>query len=259
MIKFFTGLLFVLLLSCASGSHSIYAQKLMKSEPTIGIGLLQVSLNRDIPLYKTSKSKKAFDSLSFNVVAEGKDKGKFRMATGNNLDLKPYTFYEGDSEEEARGNINMGLVYFAPSLVFRVLERIENKKYSGYLIVLNEESLENAFVKDDEFHHLYLKGKPYWEMDHNSGENDSPWFLYETWKGYLKRLYSVIVEKDTRIYKEINGNFSILEEKKAFSIKEVKGEWAKVSQIGKDIEWDGWIKWTDGVKLLMRPVTAIYY
>jgi len=249
------GILLFFSLVCV---NYIHAQE-SKKEHTIGAGLLQVSLNYDIPLYKNSKSKDPFDKLSFNVVTEGKDKGKFRIATDNKLELKPYVFYEGDSDEEAKGNINMGLVYFAPSLTFRVLERIETKKYSGYLIVLNEETFEKVFIRDDEFHELYIEGKPYWEMNHNSSSRGGVWFLYETWGGYLKRLYSAGVEKDTRVYEKVGGEFSILEEEQYFGVKEVKDEWARVSRIDKDVEWGGWIKWTDGSKLLIKPVTAVYY
>jgi len=249
----------VLILLFYVSLNNIQAQIIEKVEPTIGAGLLQVSLNHDIPLYKNSKARQPFDTLKFSVVSEQKDKGKFKIYTTNQHILKPYLFFEGDSEEEAIGNISMGLVYFAPALTFRVLEYIQTEKYSGYTIVLNEDTFEKAFIRNDEFHELYMKGEPYWEMSHNSGSRGGIWYLYETWDVYLKRLYYAIVEKDTQIYREPDDTFFLLQEEQSFNIQEVKGEWVKITRIDDEVELNGWIKWTDGLKLLIKPITAVYY
>jgi hypothetical protein len=66
----------ILLISAltAIGKESC-AQSLTTIAPDIGIGRLQVSMNKDIPLFRYENSKRAFDKIIFAVAATGEDKG----------------------------------------------------------------------------------------------------------------------------------------------------------------------------------------
>ena len=220
-------------------------------DKTIGVGLLQVSLNHDIPLYH-KKTGVCIDTLKFSRVKSGKQEGKFAITT--KLPFKPMDYYEGDSKEEGSRNTDVGLVYFAPSLSFRVLKR-SNKKY---LVVLNEDSFETAVIKKDDIHKLYTLGEPYWNMSHNSSSSDEIWFLYETWDTYLKRMMYVST-KGSKLYDSINGT-EVTGRGDYWQVVKIKGNWAKVvERKGSPNSKIAWVQWTDGKKLLIRPVSEVYF
>ena len=223
---------------------------LQAQEQTIGIGRLQVSLNHDIPLYD-AKTGLSVDTIKFSVIESGKDEGKF-VKTTSFFALKPMEFYVGDSKIEAYESINWGLVYFAPNLAFRVLQRSDNE----FLVVLNEKTFETAIIKNNTTHKLYTLGRPYWNMTHNSSSSDEVWFLYETWETYLKRLMYVGIEGN-KLYDNINGNeINSSENFWGVVVVEVKGHWAKLQDEEKRVMW---VKWTDGKKFLIEPVVEIYF
>lgn len=232
---------------------------LIKVDSTVGIGLLQASLNRDIPLYYDMDSKKAFDTIRFSVAQDGEQKGKFRMTTTDSLDLKPYTYYPGDSEEEGRQHVNSGLVYFGPHLTFKVI----NEQEGNYQVMINEETLETAVIKRDESRVLHLEGKPYWVMSHSSGPEDNSWFLYETWEAYLKRVMYVYVDRfNNVVYDSPDGNLIEKDPLEYGRIEEISGEWSRLEyppRHSSAAKKTGWVRWTDGKKLLISPVAEVYY
>lgn len=81
----------------------------IKIDKTIGIGRLQVSLNKTIPLYRTVEDTVPFDSLLFSRHESGEDKGSFLVTGTSQKVMNPMKFYRGDTDSEAKDNIIVGL------------------------------------------------------------------------------------------------------------------------------------------------------
>lgn len=231
------------------------------AEKTVGVGRLQVSLNQAIPLYRTAQDTLPFDFLLFYQNQSGPEKRSFVMVRASLGKVNPLHFYRGNTDEEAKMNLNSGLVYFASQLVFR-MTALSNDSFE---IVLNEETFEKAVVKQDRYHILYTGGKAYWQMRHDSSSDDSPWFLCEKWDSYLKRIFYVYYDKPT-IYDAPNGQPIYSSIRYGYlRVEEVDGEWAKVKKYSvyweedKQFPSQGWIRWTDGEKFLVNPVEEVYY
>lgn len=232
----------------------------IKVEKTVGIGRLQVSLNKAIPLYRTAQDAIPFDTIHFSVCEAGRQKGSFLAVRASTDTLSPMSFYKGDSEKEAEENINSGLVYFAPQLVFR-MTALTN---SGFEVVLNEDTFEVAFVKQDEHRTLYTKGEQYWQMNHNSSPHDHPWFLCEQWEDYFKRIWYTY-STEAQLYDSPDGTLSYSSPYYGyFRIKRLMGEWAEVEiqhtywEEEDKFPKEGWIRWTDGKTLLVDPIEERY-
>ena len=238
-------------------SNSTFAQELKKVKPTIGIGRLQVSLNKDIPLYLNAKSSLPFDTICFSVIESGAQKGEFSIHTKGSVNIKPIAYSHGDSEIEGRINIDMGLIRFAPHLSFRVIKCIS----AGYIIVINEDNYETAVIKKDNYHKEYFAGEPYWDDSHNSGPSDGIWFLYESWEVYLKRMMYITLKKGENLYDKINGDIKNIEYSSG-KVLTLKKHWAKIEVFpvkDNDQSETAWIKWTDGKILKINSVAAVYY
>jgi len=245
-------------LSSSCGGSVEKPVELIKAEPSIGIGILEVSLNRDIPLYRDFDSAEPFDRLGFSEVEEGNDKGKFLIDTTDSLDLKPFKYYPGDSEDETNANISRGLTYVVPKLIFKVLEQ----KGETYCVVLNEETFETAVIKRDRSWILYLKGEePYWWTQHFKAPEGTAWLLYETWEEYLSRVIFVSLNPSIKVYDSPGGKEISKDPIRAGRVTEMSGNWMKLGERMYDTPESaktGWVRWTDGVQLLVRPVAEVY-
>jgi hypothetical protein len=223
---------------------------LTTQEKNIGIGILQVSLNCDIPLYHTETGR-VVDTIRFSVIDEGEYKGKFKAST--KYAFAPMKYYAGDSEVEAARNINQGLTYFVPELSFRVLKCVEN----GYEIVLNEDLFETAIIRSDNKHKLYTRGKPSWAWVMFSTEE--AWMLYETWDAYLKRAVRVSL-RGQKLYDDIDGKEFRDDEIHPEKIVDVKGNWIKIRAFASDSNGrkTAWVQWTDGKELLVNLAMEVF-
>lgn len=244
--------LILLISALTTFGNQSYAQHLSSIAPGIGIGRLQVSMNKDIPLFRDENSKRPFDKIIFEVVATGEDKGKFLFHTEKGFDVKPFSYSPGNSKSEGDHNICMGLSYIAPHMAFRLVEETE----SAYRVVINEETFETAYVLKDPARIIYSKGMPYWTSSHPSTPRDGWWFLCESWEVFLKRMIKVDV-RDQVLYDSIDGrklDYTVY----AVHVIELRGNWAKAkNHVNPGI--DIWFKWTDGIHLLVRPVEEVYY
>lgn len=231
--------------------------ELIKAEPSIGIGLLRVSLNREIPLYLDMESDEPFGSISFSVAADGDDKGKY-LISADSLDLKPFIYYPGDSEEEARSNIAHGLGYVEPNLTFKVLDMDDGI----FRIVLNEETFETAVIKKNGKQVLYRKSdEPYWWTKHRGLPTETPWLLYETWEEYLRRMVLINLDATTIVYSSPHEEQICEDPIRYGPVREVKGNWLKIEENYYDPgspAKSGWVQWTDGVRLLVQPIAETF-
>jgi hypothetical protein len=246
------------LLLIAASWVSAQGKSLQTIDPTIGTGRLQVSLNDQIPLYKSVNDIQAFDTLIFTKITDGVDKGKFTITTKSNLDILPYSFHPGDSYDEAAAHLEAGLAYIHPTLAFRVTNLVKG----SFEIVLNEQSFETCIIKKDRNHTLYTNGTPYWTLNHSSEATDSAWFLYESWSSYLKRLTAISVT-NPKLYDNPDGKL-ILSPKGDLSFQVVYTieQWLKVLLTGEQkdgVRDEVWLRWTDGRNLLVTPIEEVYY
>lgn len=250
-------ILFITLFVLCSFHHT-NAQRKVKA--TIGIGLLEVSLNHDIPLYRDAKATEAFDTLRFLVT----ESGVFQINTGHGLKLRPISHYQGDTKDEGYSRWAHGLTYLAPRLVFTVVDLTED----GYQIVLNEKTRTSAIIKNDSYHKLYTVGESYWNTSHHSGPMDEAWFLFETWETYLKRLMYVELVNEgipAEIYDTIGGvSLDVEFHRNEAIVTELNGYWARIEEKRSDENHrrkpqKGWIRWTDGKKVRVRTIESVYF
>ncbi len=174
----------------------------VKVDPTIGIGLLDIDLNHYRLLYRDMSYDEPFDYLQFDIARKGKDKGKFRMSTTYGLSLKPFRYFEGDSETEAYRHEASGLIYRIPRLTFKVVEAREGM----YRIVLNEDTFETAVIKKDPYYKLYNGGN-YEPTPFHREYLHTHCFTYQPWEEFLKRVIEVGPLQDhDPLYDSPNGH-----------------------------------------------------
>lgn len=247
-------LLLTILLFSLVGSSAIAQESVSKVEPTIGVGRLQVSLNKDIPLYYSASSSQPFDTIKFSQVKEGLDAGKWTMSAKKLQRLVPAKFAAGDSYAAAAEHSST--LPELPVLVFKVVDIVSG----GFVVVVNEQTYETCIIKQDKAHTFYTLGKPYWSTNHRSGEQDPGWFLYETWNVYLKRLAAIAISSP-KIYDNPDGKLiASSSDRVAFKVIFAAGNWVKVRISGSssnEVPEEGWVKWTDGVNLLVTPMEEI--
>ena len=240
----------------------LYYCKGQKSAPEklMGLGLLTVNTQYPIPLYQNGQDGVPFDVLKFERTKSGV------TAFISRIKLKPYLMTGGNSDEEGKKNISMGLVRFPAELKFRVVAIAD----SFFKVVTNEETGETFIIKREHKSAYYMTLKELY--DHNcsncpgSGYNPR-WYVFETWERYLKRV-EFITKVNLVIYDRPNGKI-IFENKQAtflpFTVTEVKGEWIKLKKgFGREFNfdstqnYDGWTKWREGQQKVIDIVEQTY-
>lgn len=227
-------LLLVLILfsfSCKKKAGTSETLKLQKeTENTVGIGLVNISIGKEVAFYKDANSTKPFDILKFKKKRDGSYKFE-----SDHLESKTqaYRQYEGKTDEENKQMIRSGLGNIGPLLVFKVLDITAN----GFTILISEKTFETAFIKKE--------GRK-----------------FESWKEYLTRVEFITIEKP-ELYNAPNGTLipkSPLYPLNYYKVLDVKGEWAQLTSrneynptksIEKTSYTTAWIKWHDNNKLLI--------
>lgn len=115
------------------------------TEKQVGIALINANTTSTIYLYQNESDANPIDSISFKI----KNNGSTKFIT--DTDLKPYTLFEGNSDDEGKTNINMGLVHFGPSLKFRVIDSTKN----SFKIITNEKTYAFYYLKRDDKNAYY--------------------------------------------------------------------------------------------------------
>jgi hypothetical protein len=226
-------LLFLILFSfsCNKEPRTSETPKLQKeTENTVGIGVLNISIGKEVTFYKDSSSNKPFDVLSFNKKRDGSYKFDSDYLESK---MQAYRQFEGNTDKENEQMIRSGLGNIGPQLVFKVLDTTTN----GYTILINEKTFETAFIK-----------------------KEGPKF--ESWKEYLTRVEFITIEKPD-LYNAPNGTIipkSPLYPLNYYKVLDVKGEWAQITSRNeynptksiKEANYTtAWIKWHDNQKLLI--------
>ncbi|MEL1244473.1 hypothetical protein AAEO56_09390 [Flavobacterium sp. DGU11] len=244
-MKYIALLFLVILYSCKKEPH-------LKKETqnTIGIGLLHISIDKDVAFYIDENAKTPFDILSFSKT---KTNASYHFKSDClESHMKAYRQYNGDVDKSAEST--------GPSLIFKVL----NTTAIGFTILLNEDTGETAYIKKEGrkyFNSFYGPGKAYPQKD--GYKKMPPLLVFESWKDYLTRLDYIFVAEYLELYNAPNG--SVVHREKlgrshiSFKITDVKGQWAKLGHIKgysiarhPGVDYYQWIKWHDNNNLLIE-------
>ena len=217
--------------------------ELPKSSSKLGTGIIHFNTQFPIPLYRTENDSLPYDTLKFRSKEFGLQKGTMLFETKTlGEKLQPYLLEKGDSDFDAKSNINVGLIRFVPQLIFRVQKKSEN----GVTVIINEETFETSYVK--------LNGKNQVKPDfnyfdpnlHDYKENPN-WHYYQSWDETIRRAFSITPNKGERIYETPNGKLLRIEEAdQYYTVDSIVGNWAKLSNYGinsYEKTNKGWLQW----------------
>jgi hypothetical protein len=243
----------------------LYQCKEKKSTPTkakaIGLGLLTVNTAYPLQLFSNETDSIPFAILKF----EQRRSGVTAFVTRIKLD--PYLMSEGDSDEEGKRNISMGLIRFSPELKFRIVDTTA----SSFTVVTNEKTWQTFVIKKDSLNAYYTTEQQLFDNNCSNcpGSNyNSRWYIFETWERYLKRV-EYITKENLVIYDKPDGK-AIFENRKQdflpFGVEDVKGEWIKLKKgFGRESNFDslqnysnGWTQWRKGPQMLIDITEHTY-
>lgn len=229
----------IILISCKS------KVEIGVSEDTNGIGLLYLDTNSPIYLYSDKKNKIPFDSIVFK-------NNKVKTSLLKNQ-LNPYYIYKGDSEKEAKENLNKGLIEFKSQIIFKVVEKDEsfwcviiNEKESGF-VYLNLEDYQDLaqcdYLKNNDFDPNFISGKI------------KKWYLYEDWLTHFRHSF-ITNSENLKVLNQPNGEM-IQSKLSHFNIVDtIKDDWMKI-KINDSVS--GWVRWKNDDSILLEHKRFIYY
>jgi len=136
-------------INCRKQDNLISEKVVLEKE--MGLGLLNITFNTPLKLYKNPKNSIAFDVLTFSIDSLAETKGK--LLFNSTSKLKPYRMLSGDSDKEGNEHLNRGLVRFDPELIFRVIEKTNDY----FKIILNEDTFVTAYIKINPNYALYTE------------------------------------------------------------------------------------------------------
>lgn len=236
---------------------SFCSKPVQKTEKQVGIGLINVNTASVLFLYQNESDLKPIDSINFKIKNDGSTKFI------SDIDLNPYHLFNGNSDEEGKSNINMGLVHFGPLLKFRVIDSTK----SAFKIITNEKTNAFYYLKRDYKNAYYTTEQ---ELQDNScigcpnSKYNPRWFVFETWERYLKRVVFATKQK-LIIYDQPNGKIIFTDSTNSsipFSISELEGDWAKIadpySTVDEISKLYGWTQWKDKNEVLIEITEQMY-
>ena len=161
--------------------------------------------------------------------------------------------YEGDSDIEAKGYEHI-LTRFRPRIAFKVIE----KKSNGFVVIVNEKTLETSFIKIDFKNDLGLNLKDNFNFDPNFVDSKiDNWFYYESWEQALKRADAIQYDSKN-VYNKPNG--VKIKSKIEFNIVDsINGDWARL--IVRNDRFNpnfGWIKWKENDSIRVAIIDGVY-
>lgn len=215
-------------------------------ENLLGIGFLQISIHKPIPLYLTPESNTPFDTIEFVPHKKKPKKGSYEIRTTLLKErFKPEKAFEGHSDNPH------GLLQFAPDLRLRVMEASKH----WFRVMVNEETHETAIVRVDPSFKMYQSLHEAGHMPGlllGRGHPVQNAYLYETWEGYLRRVER-IWPLNGKIYDRPEGQPRTPGDKRSLAIKELQGDWLRVEipemnkiSAEEDQPYEGWVKWREG-------------
>lgn len=222
---------------------------------SVGLGLLEVSFDRPVPLYRAENDTVPFDTLAFRQ----DEKGVWHYETKRLKRLKPYSLYGGDPDETANERINMGLAALPPELAFRVLTAND----SCYCVVIHEERFATAVIRKDPGYAVWPQRSSLPGIQASNAGNYKGYYAFETWEHFLKRAEFVdFGQTGYAVYDAPDGN-KIFENARPdflpYTVTEVRGDWMKVKKgRGREFNFEGienaegWIKWKNDTEILVN-------
>lgn len=221
---------------------------------SVGLGLLEISFDSPVPLYRTENDTEPFDTLAFR-----KDTGGvWHYETKHLKSWKPYGIYGGDSDETASERINTGLVRLPPELAFRVLAA----NSSTYCVVIDEESFATAVIRKNPGYAVWPQRGGLFGTEAPDAGNHKGYYAFETWEHLLKRAEFVDFGQTGYAVYDAPGGKKIFENTRPdflpYTVTEVCGDWMKVKKgHGREFNFngienaEGWVKWKDDTRILV--------
>ncbi len=232
-------LISIILISCKS------KVEIGISEDRNGIGLLYLDTNSPIYLYSDKRNKIPFDSIVFK-------NNKVKTSFLKNQ-LIPYYIHKGDSEKEAKANLNKGLIEFKHQIIFKILEKDGN----FWRVIINEKEGEFVYLNLENYQDLaqsdYLENKGF---DPNFvSEKIKKWYLYEDWLTHFR--YSFITNNENlKVLNQPDGKL-IQSKVSHFNIVDtIKDDWMKI-KINDSVS--GWVRWKSHDSILLETTRFMYY
>lgn len=216
----------------------ITSVKLQKTEKTLGVGFIALAPNIPYKLYASKNDKDPFDTVM--LVTDEKGGMYFQSVYFRNQFLS-YGFNKTDP---------------VASMSFRVIEN--TKKF--YKIILDENTLEIAFIKKDK-KFTEVKREKNILHDYGIDKQYEGYYVYETWEDFLRRAEYIYADK-TVIYDKPKGKiiFDTNAHSFAYEIKSISGNYIKVRNYfdkksnAELADMDIWIKWKEGGRLFINIV-----
>jgi hypothetical protein len=247
-------------ISCGEQSKKHHQMKnneqLVKAPVSVGLGILDISLNLPVPLFRTENDTLSVDTLIFEYSKTGELLFKTSM-----LELNPYLMSGGDSDERSEEHINMGLIRFPPKLSFRVLEADENY----YRVVADESNFTSVVIfKNPDYAIVPQRPNVFGGINMPKDKTYKGYYAYETWEQVLLLAEFVDFSGKYAVYDVPEGE-KIFEntnrESLPYQVSEVRGDWMKVKKgFGREGYFEGienaegWVKWKTETEILVNII-----
>ena len=224
-------------------------EKILQQTDSIGTGLLVIKIEDRgmLPLYLNEQDKNPFDTLRF---VEKQFNGITAIDIENTQlheEFSPYRLVCGEISARAITENAIGVIWGpAYKLAFRVVSRHNN----CYGVIINEQKGNVVYVKREDVAMIH-------KFDCSYGHQKD---YYISWADYLTSIEGIYHEGKVYAQPEKKDSTSIKNIDEYFVGITVQEQWLQIgkreSHPAKSV---GWIEWTDGRKLLIRPIEYFIY
>ena len=225
--------------------------ELIKVPVAVGLGTLDISFDLPVPLYRSENDEMPIDTLTFRYDKEGVWHYETHLKSFN-----PYIMFSGNSYEESRENINIGLICFPSVLAFRVMEESD----CCYRVVVDESSFETVVIRKNP-DYAVLTNRDLFGVNMPKDKAYKGYYIYETWEHLLLRAEFVGFHSNYAVYDTPNGK-KIFENTNGkflpYKVVKVQGDWMKVKKgFGREFNFEGianaegWVRWKTDTAILV--------
>jgi hypothetical protein len=229
--------------------------KLINVPVTAGLGILDISFNNPVPLYRTENDEAPFDTLVFK---EDKD-GVWQYETNRLKSLNPLQKHGGPSHKMAMEALKMGAGFSPAVLAFRVVEA--NDDY--FRVVVDESSFETVVIRKRADYAVVPQREGMGGVTLPEDKPYSGYYTYETWEHLLLRAQYVSFDRENYAVYDAPEGKKIFENTDRkflpYKVSQVQGDWIKVEKAAGGYDGyfegiknaEGWVKWKNETEILV--------